>query len=365
MSEGANLLEHMNVFSKMISQLRSINVKLEEENEALLLLSSLPKSYDHLVTTILYGKDTLKVEEVNATLLSNEVRNKQSTGESLTVKTSQDRGRSKNKFGNQYRYRSISKENDNRCYYCKKEGHWKRDCPKKSKQQQQKKSGEEASVASRLEKDSETLCTFSCMDSSDSWILDSDCSYHMCPFRDWFSTYSIHDGGRVIMGNNSECKSVGIGTIKIKMFDGVIRTLTEVRHVPDLRKGLISLGTLDASGCTFIGSDGIIKVKKGAPVVMKGEKIESLYRLIGKTITGDIAVTSSTDDDDTMLWHARLGHMSERGLLELHNRKLLKGIKSCKIDFCEFCVLGKQCRVKFVTSNKKSKNILEYVHSDV
>ncbi|PKA55182.1 Retrovirus-related Pol polyprotein from transposon TNT 1-94 [Apostasia shenzhenica] len=57
--------------------------------------------------------------------------------------------------------------------------------------------------------------------------------------------------------------------------------------------------------------------------------------------------------------------MSERGLLELHNRKLLKGIKLCKIDFCESCVLSKQCRVKFITSNKRSKNISEYVHSDV
>ncbi|PKA62818.1 Retrovirus-related Pol polyprotein from transposon TNT 1-94 [Apostasia shenzhenica] len=136
MSEGVNLLKHMNVFCKMISQLRSIDVKLEDEDEALLLLSSLPKSYDHLVTTILYDKDTLKVEKVNATLLSNEVRNKQSTCESLTVKISQDRGRSKNKFGNQYRYKSISKRKDNRCHYCKKESHWKRDCPKKSKQQQ-------------------------------------------------------------------------------------------------------------------------------------------------------------------------------------------------------------------------------------
>ncbi|PKA67206.1 Retrovirus-related Pol polyprotein from transposon TNT 1-94 [Apostasia shenzhenica] len=78
----------------MISQLRSIDIKLEEDDEALLLLSSLPKSYDHLITTILYGKDTLKMEKVNATLFSNEVRNKQSTGESSTVKTNQDRGRS-------------------------------------------------------------------------------------------------------------------------------------------------------------------------------------------------------------------------------------------------------------------------------
>ncbi|PKA57599.1 Retrovirus-related Pol polyprotein from transposon TNT 1-94 [Apostasia shenzhenica] len=103
------------------------------------------------------------------------------------------------------------------------------------------------------------------------------------------------------MDNNSECKSVGIETVKIKIFDGVIRTLIKIRHVLDLRKNLISLGTLDNSGCTFTYSDDIIKVKKGALVVMKGEKIRLLYRLIGETITRDVAITSSSDNDNTML----------------------------------------------------------------
>jgi hypothetical protein len=47
------------------------------------------------------------------------------------------------------------------------------------------------------------------------------------------------------------------------------------------------------------------------------------------------------DSDCTILWHIRLGHMSERGMLELHKRNLLKGVKTCKLDFCKFCVLGK------------------------
>jgi hypothetical protein len=33
--------------------------------------------------------------------------------------------------------------------------------------------------------------------------------------------------------------------------------------------------------------------------------------------------------------------MSERGMLELHKKNLLKGVKTCKLDFCKFCVLGK------------------------
>lgn len=45
--------------------------------------------------------------------------------------------------------------------------------------------------------------------------------------------------------------------------------------------------------------------------------------------------------------------MSERGLFVrewLHKRKLLSGIKTCKLDFCEDCVYGKQCRVPFSTA---------------
>ena len=43
------------------------------------------------------------------------------------------------------------------------------------------------------------------------------------------------------MGNDASCRVVGIGNIRVKMFNGVFRTLCDVRHVPNLRKNLISL----------------------------------------------------------------------------------------------------------------------------
>ena len=57
--------------------------------------------------------------------------------------------------------------------------------------------------------------------------------------------------------------------------------------------------------------------------------------------------------------------MSERGLAELHKRKLLSGIKTCKLDFCEDCVYEKQCRVKFSTAIHHTKGTFDYIHSDV
>jgi len=55
-------------------ELLTVNVKIDEEDKALILLSSRSESYDHIVTTMLYGKETLILEEVTSTLLSNEIR---------------------------------------------------------------------------------------------------------------------------------------------------------------------------------------------------------------------------------------------------------------------------------------------------
>lgn len=107
---------------------------------------------------------------------------------------------------------------------------------------------------------------------SSDWVLDSACTFHMCPRRDWFSTYESAEGS-VLMGNNVSCRLVGIGTVRIKMHDGVIRTLAGVRHIPDLKRILLSLSTLDSNGYRYIGEGGVLRVSRGALVVMKAKKV--------------------------------------------------------------------------------------------
>ena len=142
------------------------------------------------------------------------------------------------------------------------------------------------------------------------------------------------------MGDDAICPIIGIGIVKIKIFDGVVKVLSNVRHVPDFRKNLISLGVLDDLGYSYSSKGGIMKITKDALMVMKGQKISTLYRLIGNTVVGRVAVTTPVESstDDTKLWHMRLGHIGERGMLELHKRNLLKGVKTCKLDFCKYCV---------------------------
>ena len=50
----------------MIGELIAVDVKIDEEDKVLILLSSLSQSYDNVVTTMLYSKKTLILEEVNS-----------------------------------------------------------------------------------------------------------------------------------------------------------------------------------------------------------------------------------------------------------------------------------------------------------
>ncbi|KAK8937136.1 hypothetical protein KSP39_PZI011924 [Platanthera zijinensis] len=230
MSDGAQLLDHLNVFNKLVSQLRSMDVKVEEEDQALLLLSSLPRSFDHLVTTILYGKDTLKMEEVVTMLLSNEKRSSSgsSASEGLLVK-SRDPSRGRSRGGGKEDDRPRSR---GRCHYCKEEGHWKANCPVR-KLKGKESVPQQAAVASECVSDDDVLHVSQSRDvavgTTDSWIMDTGCSFHMCPNIEWFSSIRHCGGGRVRMGNQSECEISGVGSIRIRMFDGVVRTLTDVR----------------------------------------------------------------------------------------------------------------------------------------
>ncbi|KAE8787904.1 retrotransposon ty1-copia subclass [Hordeum vulgare] len=86
---------------------------------------------------------------------------------------------------------------------------------------------------------------------SEAWMLDSACSFHATPNKEWFSSYKSGDFGLAYMGDDTGYSVAGVGDIKIKMFDGVERMLRGVRHVPGLRRNLISLGVLHDGGMVF------------------------------------------------------------------------------------------------------------------
>nr|XP_016499027.1 PREDICTED: uncharacterized protein LOC107817677 [Nicotiana tabacum] len=105
-------------------------------------------------------------------------------------------------------------------------------------------------------------------------------------------------GGVVQLGNNVTCNVIAKGTIRFRMHDDVVRTLTDVRYVPELKKNLISLGTLEYLGCKFTSEGGVLKDFQDAFVIMKAHRSGSLYTLLDSTVIDPTAVSISDNLSD-------------------------------------------------------------------
>jgi len=72
------------------------------------------------------------------------------------------------------------------------------------------------------------------------------------------------------MGDDRPCNIEGIVTVQIKLFDGMVRKLKEVRYVPQLKKNLILVSFLKILGLEVSITDGVLKMTKSAMVILKG-----------------------------------------------------------------------------------------------
>ncbi|KAL6315051.1 hypothetical protein AAG906_030898 [Vitis piasezkii] len=216
-------------------------------------------SYDLKQIDVKFEEEDKALMLLNSLLVSstyeNLVTTMSSQGEGLVAKNNQECGRNKfrSESSNNKSQSKSRKRKDIQCYKCGKKGHMKRDCPEK------KKGG---SVLENKESSSKSMNV----------VAEKD-----------------------LESGNGDMLSVG------KLWfcsDG---------HVPDLRKNLISLGTLDYNEFSYKSTSGVMKVSKGG-----------------------VAIVESASDN-IVLWHMRLGHMGERGMMELHKRNLLKGIKTLRV----------------------------------
>lgn len=139
MEEGASIQDYINKFDRIILDLNDIKVTAEDEDQALVLLLSLSKSYENLVQTLMFVGDTLTIDHTRASLLADDQRKVASSGMSTSVKEVKEqaqslfalRGRSnkRGRKGNRLESRSNSRDlAERQCYKCGELGHFKFIC---------------------------------------------------------------------------------------------------------------------------------------------------------------------------------------------------------------------------------------------
>jgi hypothetical protein len=74
MQEGTNLTEHVNALNRVVSDLEHTGAKVEDEDRALLMPTSLHKSYKSLVVTLTYDNSIITSSKVQTVMLSYDQR---------------------------------------------------------------------------------------------------------------------------------------------------------------------------------------------------------------------------------------------------------------------------------------------------
>ncbi|MFQ6666525.1 hypothetical protein Gotur_032842 [Gossypium turneri] len=116
MDEGEHFRGHISQCITLLDDLKNVEVYFDDDDQAMLLLCSLPLSYKSFKESLIYGRDKISFKVVKGHLLSKDKLN--------------------NEFGlncKSDRQASIFvalRNHDKRCRYCKKLGHVKEDCYK-------------------------------------------------------------------------------------------------------------------------------------------------------------------------------------------------------------------------------------------
>ena len=124
--------------------------------------------------------------------------------------------------------------------------------------------------------------------------MDSGASFHTTPHREIIQNYVAGDFGKVYLDDGSTLDVVGLGDVRISLPNGSIWLLEKVRHIPNLRRNLISVGQLDDEGHVILFVGGTWKVTKGTRVLAYGKKTGSLYMTSCPSDT--IAVADASTD---------------------------------------------------------------------
>jgi hypothetical protein len=114
MGDGDSVSKHLNAFNTIVNQLNLVGVKMDEDDCCMTLLCSLPYLWDNLVMGIESTTKKLVLDEVVATLISEEMRLKyfESTREALAVSGSlKEKGKKREKGRSKSRGRCKSPKN--------------------------------------------------------------------------------------------------------------------------------------------------------------------------------------------------------------------------------------------------------------
>nr|GEV70785.1 zf-CCHC domain-containing protein/DUF4219 domain-containing protein/UBN2 domain-containing protein [Tanacetum cinerariifolium] len=154
----------------------------------------------------------------------------------------------------------------------------------------------------------------------DEWIKDNGCSKHMTGNQKLFSNYKAYNGGNVIFSSNLCGNIIGKGTISNDSLK-----IDNVEHADNLRFNLLSVGKIYDNKCRVTFSEHDKEITKDGKVIGRGIRKKGLYVMKLENKPKD-KICVATIDENSTLWHRRLGHANMHLIQLLASKELVRNL---------------------------------------
>lgn len=376
MNEGEKVLAFAARIRQLAATLKSMGVKIDDQEMAMAFLCGLPDRFDGLISALDALADDSKTftfqfvvsrcqqEEQRHAQRDQDTAQKTETAALLAART-RPKGDCEH----------CGKHNDSsRCYF--KYPHL---APPNHPARRRIKAlvGQEAKQPQPAEEEPEVVCLNArtleraLPNGTTNWVIDSGCTSHLTYDRSAFSSYKATNQEYVDLGGNIHVSIIGQGdvTLELRVKGKVVKYIIKnVKHVPSLRYQLLSVSSMAKLGIrtTFKDTGAILTRKYDNRLVATGSlSVGGLYILDTESPkhSTDTALVASLG-----LWHQRLAHVSSAGIKSMADRGVVQGVNFSSTDTkdCIGCIVGKGHRTPIPkASPSRASQILELVHSDV
>ncbi|GJV13853.1 zinc finger, CCHC-type containing protein [Tanacetum coccineum] len=187
---------------------------------------------------------------------------------------------------------------------------------------------------------------------------------HVYKDRCWFKTYeSLNDGSILHMGNESTTLVHRRGCVDLRFSSGKIVSLLNVLHVPNIRKNLVSSSVLNNYGYKQVIESNKFVLSKHGVFIGFGYLSNHMFRLNIVNDNIGSAFMSTSKLNDSILWHARLGHVHFKRMQDMSKDGLIPAF-DMDTEKCKTCMLTKITKKPF-QNVKRETEVLELIHSDL
>ncbi|GJY37917.1 retrovirus-related pol polyprotein from transposon TNT 1-94 [Tanacetum coccineum] len=141
----------------------------------------------------------------------------------------------------------------------------------------------------------------------------------------------------------------------------------EINFIKAHKKANSDGGQICDNKCRVTFSEHDSEITKDGKVIGRGIRKKGLYVMkLGNKPKDQICLT--TTDENSTLWHRRLGHVNMRLIQSLASKELVRNLPKLKFDqhFCDACKMGKQAHASHKAKNVVSTTrCLELLHMDL